>query len=405
MYVKNIKASNFKTFKSISVEFGKVCYLIGENSSGKSNFIQILTFIRDIQESGLENAIQMQGGIEYIKNLSLPKSEPTSISITLSLEDDDSDMVFINRKFASKFKGREFTYSFSLNEYGQSFKVINDELVYRGYIQEEQNKSEVVLRFKRGPKNTVSTNIKNESSLDIKPRDLFPTFILRSDKRGLMFETLRVFGVADFVSGFAVYDFDPKLPKKATRITGKAELEEDGSNLSLAISKINKSSKDKKEFFALIRDLLPNVAELDIEQLADKSMIFKLREKFSKKFLPASLLSDGTVNIVALITALYFERKEIIVIEEPERNLHPYLISRIVSMIEEVSKRKQIIITTHNPELINHADINNVYFIYRDNSGYSEITKIIDKHKIIKFLENDIGLEELFIQNILKDIQ
>ena len=37
-----------------------------------------------------------------------------------------------------------------------------------------------------------------------------------------------------------IFDFDPKLPKKATPITGKIDLEEDGSNLAIVRANASK---------------------------------------------------------------------------------------------------------------------------------------------------------------------
>ncbi len=71
-----------------------------------------------------------------------------------------------------------------------------------------------------------------------------------------------------------------------------------------------------------------------VEKFADKSLIFKLREIYSEnQYLPAPFLSDGTICITALIIAVYFDRKPLLMIEEPERNIHPYLISRLVNMM------------------------------------------------------------------------
>jgi len=63
------------------------------------------------------------------------------------------------------------------------------------------------------------------------------------------------------------------------------------------------------------------VSGLGVEKFADKSLLFSLTETYARgKDLPASLVSDGTINITELIVALYFERKPVAVIEEPERS-------------------------------------------------------------------------------------
>ena len=52
------------------------------------------------------------------------------------------------------------------------------------------------------------------------------------------------------------------------------------------------------------------------------------------------------------MVALYFQDRSVIIIEDPEGNLHPNLIAKLVAMMEDVSEQKQIIVTTHNPELV-----------------------------------------------------
>ena len=102
------------------------------------------------------------------------------------------------------------------------------------------------------------------------------------------------------------------------------------------------------------------------------------------------------------IIALYFEKKELIIIEEPERNIHPSLISKLISMMKEASKKKQIIITTHNPEFVKNADLKSLLLISRDKQGFSTISRPLEKEEIKIFLRNEIGIDELYIQNLLE---
>jgi len=72
-----------------------------------------------------------------------------------------------------------------------------------------------------------------------------------------------------------------------------------------------------------------------------------------------------------------------------------------MSMFDEVSKKRQIIITTHNPEIIKYSSLKNILFISRDNNGFSNITKPAQNEEVRIFLANEIGIDELFIQNLL----
>ena len=124
--------------------------------------------------------------------------------------------------------------------------------------------------------------------------------------------------------------------------------------------------------------------------------------KSKNKYLPASLISDGTINLTALIIALYFEKKQICIVEEPERNIHPYLISKVIDMMKDASQNKQIIISTHNPEIVKYAGLENILLVSRDKDGFSTITRPVEKDEIKIFLENEMGIEELYVQNLLE---
>jgi predicted ATPase len=167
------------------------------------------------------------------------------------------------------------------------------------------------------------------------------------------------------------------------------------------LKKILADKKNREQFLYLMRNLLPFINKMDVEKFADKSLLVKLQEAYYKEYLPATLISDGTINLTALILALYFEEKPLIIIEEPERNIHPHLISKVVEMMKEASENKQIIVTTHNPEVVRYAGLENLLLIYRDKEGFSHISRPADKIEVKTFLEQEIGIEELYVENLL----
>jgi predicted ATPase len=113
------------------------------------------------------------------------------------------------------------------------------------------------------------------------------------------------------------------------------------------------------------------------------------------------MVSDGTINILALIIALYFEKRPVTIIEEPERNIHPFLISKLVEMLKDASSSKQVIVTTHNPEMVKQVAIEDILLISRDADGFSRLSRPFTRKEIRTFLEHEIGIEDLFIQNLL----
>lgn len=415
MNIKKLRVKNFKSFKDLDIELGNFNVLIGANASGKSNFVQIFKFLRDIANSGLNNAISMQGGVEYLRNLNIGYSENLSIEVV-------SDQKFRLPGSRTKegligTKIYETTYDFALKfkQKGTGFEVAKDNLTQKcKFVKLGTQKKKIVeikeigdgeIIISRSPNGKINFSLsKPPEQIPIKENDIYPLFLLgeKIEPNRLLLELLYFFPVAEIFKEVLIYDFDPKLSKKATQITGKAELEEDGSNLSIILKNITEEKERRRKLFNLINDLLPFISNLDVEKFADKSLLFKLQEKYFKnQYLPASLISDGTINITALIIALYFEKKSLTIIEEPERNIHPYLISKVVDMMKDASQKKQIIVTTHNPEIVKYAGLDNILLVSRDEDGFSTISRPADKEEVKIFLQNQIGIEELFVQNLL----
>ncbi len=418
MTIKTIHVKNFKSFKELQVDLGKFNVLIGANASGKSNFIRVIEFLRDIERHGLDNAIQLQGGREYLTNLNIGVGESLSVEVVLSEGAGKTGPIIASSKDGKNhlfLDDPEVSYSFSIHfrKKGAGFDVLDDRLVFKGDFKTWSRTAEAGERVHRQHDGvgevvvrrdgeTISVKAIPPEGLSLAEYEVMP-WLLRGNvpQRSLVLEHAEsVTGRP--LQGIAIYDFDPKLPKKATPITGKADLEEDGSNLAIVLKNIIGNADRKRKLENLLGDLLPFVAGLQVEKFADKSLLFSLRETYAKKqSLPASLISDGTINVTALIAALYFEKKPVAIIEEPERNIHPSLISKVVAMMKDASQGKQIIVTTHNPEVVRHADVGDVLLVSRNGEGFSTISRPSENKDVQVFLQNEMGLEELFVENLL----
>jgi len=414
MAIKRIRVSNFKSFKELDLELGKFNVVVGANASGKSNFISIFGFIRDIANEGLDNAVSLQGS-EYLTNIGI--SQPQTLSLKITLGSQGFGLRVADSVFASVDEA-DYEFSLRFESKPAKFKIVKDllklKVSYTNFAKAKNGKLQNVKVVGAG-----SITIRNEKGTpkfrvnrprDLKTRtakDLFPPFMREKLKpTALLLQTPFFFfpPLETTLSNMSIYDFDPKLSKKAVPVAGKSELEEDGSNLSLVLKSIVGNEEKKRKFSNLIRDLLPFVDDLDTDKFADKSLLFKLRENYFKNtYFPASFISDGTVNISALLVALYFEDKPIGIIEEPERNIHPHLISKVMDMMKDASKKKQIIVTTHSPEIVKHADLADILLVSRDKNGFSTISRPSEKKEVKIFLKNEMGVDELYVQNLLGD--
>lgn len=71
MNIRTIHVSNFKSFSDETISFNRLNVLIGANASGKSNVIALFRFFTNIINYGIDNAISMLGGMEYLLNANI----------------------------------------------------------------------------------------------------------------------------------------------------------------------------------------------------------------------------------------------------------------------------------------------------------------------------------------------
>jgi predicted ATPase len=402
MKINKIYVQNFKSFKELEIELKDLNILLGQNSSGKSNFIQIFKFLADISRYNLDDAISLQGGVDLLKNFNCAESDTLVIRVNSAGE----GAMILDRKEGDSTSTQlveivESDYEFGLSFKNKSYQIRKDLLKVKfRYAGVEPSEDASFYE---------ATIVKKASSIEISPSAFnFPAFIkrIKPQSDSLLLEPRSPNFILQhplsFLSQLSSFDFDPKLPKRAAFITGKNELQEDASNLSIVLKKISRDKVEKTKFLRYMRYLLPFVSNIDISSHDDRSIYFKLQEKYSQKAsIPASSLSDGTINLASLVIALFFDPSPLVFIEEPERNLHPSLIAKVVELIKTASKKKQIVITTHNPEIVRYSSLDNILLIKRDSSGSSRITLPSMNTNISAFLDNDIGLGELFVNNLL----
>lgn len=419
MPIKRIHIENFKSFSSLDVELSRFNVIIGSNAAGKSNFISAFRFLRDIARHGVVNAIAMQGGADYIRNTKIGTGRDLVVKVTYEPEprEENHDRTGKGESLL-EIRTCESSYEFALrfDTSGDGFSITSDRLSIGCEISScsvASDRKDAHQVIGRGSIQVSSDNgvvryaVNIPSGCPLSENDIIPIFF-RGKKlpaRTLLLETFYGYPLPHFEKFFdriAIYDIDPKLPKRGVVITGKRELEENAGNLALVVKTILENPEKKRKFANLLRDVLPFVEEFSVQKFMDISLILTMREKYAKsRDLPASSLSDGTIAIFAMIIALYFEDRPFIIIEEPVSHIHPFLVARLMRMMKEASEKKQVMITTHSTEVVRHTSLDDILLISRDNEGFSVISRPGDKEEVRTFLANEIGIEELYVQNLL----
>lgn len=411
MKIKRLKVENFKSYKKINITLNNLNFIIGGNATGKSNFVNILKFFNDIIEFGIDDAILLQGGIKYLFNSNSRKDSYILLNIEVDLFEEQERIARIYPVEKRLYLPYGFEYSIKIkpNARGDGYRVIKEKMniIFNGFEKEKEQLKKVDnlnLNISKDADGKIIDNL--NKNIDDSDELITLNYLIKLMKNnGLLLNNFfSSFGIIyRYNSKIKIYNFDVNLLKSPSTIVARSELEEDGANLVNIIQQLLKNRSKKEKLNKIIKMVLPFIDDIKIENNVNKSVFFKVKESYNKNEFPSYMLSDGTVNILAVIVALYFqEDNEVIVLEEPEKNVHPKLLSTIVSILEDVSLKKQIFITTHNPYIIKEANLNDILLVSRNETGISTISKPANDEKIKRFLENDLGIEDLFVDGILK---
>ncbi len=414
MPVKLLEVRNFRSFRHISLELGQFHLVIGSNASGKTNFIQAFKFLRDISLQGLNNAVSLQGGADFIRNVYSRSDAPVEFLLDYDLEEQVPFYVGLKGNVPVFLSTHKVRYHLILifTENGSDIIVDSEDLILTGSIcpeGENLKDEEIIGSLNIHRKGASLTANLNHSGKAVTPfKDFFicvPRSSKLSPKETLLFSETDIPGIPriDRIFGkIKFFELDPRIQKSALPLIGRTELEEDTRNLALVLRNILHDPDRKKVFFNLLLNMLPFITDIEVENYMDIALFVKIREIYgNKNYLPSFLISDGTLNVIAIIIALYFDNSPVVLFEEPEKGIYPLLFGSLLDMFKEVRERRQILITTHHPEMLKRANIDEILMIGRDKDGFSIITRPADKLSVRSFIEHEIGIDELFLQDLL----
>ena len=158
-----------------------------------------------------------------------------------------------------------------------------------------------------------------------------------------------------------------KLPKAAVPKPG-IELDASGENLA-AVLDVMQNSSDRSAFEAVqsaLHSAIPTLGGIVLPPGTSPPGAKALEYILSRNgrgpvTIPGSLASGGALLLTAYLTLAYSRTPGLLLIEEPENGLHPSRLEMVLALLRKMSRgevgncRRQVVVTTHNPLLLNYA--------------------------------------------------
>lgn len=318
--LKRVSIQNFKSLKDVTLDLQKVNLLIGPNNAGKTNFLKALEYEGKLNANTTE---------ENFSNLVFKKRINDRFSIELEYGKDNNTVFFICE--------------------------VDKNIVFKRIDTISKSGERI-----RGDSSTY------DSSILIK-----------------------------FVGKLMVYRIDPtKLIKPGPVGNGELSVSYDGSNLvgflDFLLGRYRKTIFEEVEVF--LQRCIPEFNEIvlyDSEATEDLKNMFK-GKSFKKLGLTnneqgitywADELSEGTLYFLVLLCIINQPNPpKVLLLEEPEKGIHPRRIREVMDFIFRLAAEKdiQIILTTHNEHVLDEFSTRpeSVFVFDKDEEGATYVRNL-----------------------------
>lgn len=106
-----------------------------------------------------------------------------------------------------------------------------------------------------------------------------------------------------------------------------------------------------------------------LEQEAGKVLLRWVGSQSDKVF-GSHLTSDGSLRLFCLMTLLNMPSvrlPHVMLLDEPELGLHPHAMILVAEMLERLSKKRQILLATQSPFLVDRFELENIIVAHANN--------------------------------------
>ncbi len=314
MEIKQLNIQNYKSIEKIELKnLNPFSVFVGPNASGKSNIFESIEFLNVYNKSAnLIDTIRLFGKAEDVFN----RNSNSVISINFQLD--------------------------NISPY-----------------------CEVVARLK--PENNAAS------------------YVSRQDKESLIFHSteetinsLKKLDDFEFEELKRFYNFtrlfinNPKI--KRHNYLDDSRLNADASNLESVLKRVLINEDKRSMILEELNLLIPGFEKIEIRSDeitgTDSLLIF---ERGSDKPFAKHLISDGTYNIIALLTAIYQsdDGPQFLCIEEPENGLNPFVAKEFVRIFRNACEDYGhfIWINTHSQSILSELKQEEVIIVDKINGG------------------------------------
>ncbi len=341
--IKSIRIKNFRCLRDVTVALDSLTVLVGPNGSGKSTLLDAIVTLARLTRSPLHGK---SGEFDFGR----PGWQGSaSFEQAVFAQNPRSDIHFDAELTSPTGEGR---YTVILGRHDNRLQVMAETLRWVGNgldVDLDLERDSIELKAYREP---VSLRLPRDATLP------FRVYPLRHElaehpvvRAGLAVQ--RALGPSH------IHEFVPsRLAAPAPHLD---LMRSDGYGL---VSVLDEAlGRNRQSFENIERDLqalFPEVVGLVIQPFpkrrGEKELLLRMRSastSYQTIEVPAGMAPSGVLVVIALLWVLHFHPYAVVSLDEIEVHMHPWLLGKLLRMVEQIANDSQVLLATHSPETLN----------------------------------------------------
>ncbi|MGA9347881.1 MAG: AAA family ATPase [Anaerolineae bacterium] len=367
-----LRVKNYKSLEDVTVPLRPLTVFVGPNNAGKSNILDCLLFLRELLELGAPS-VHSRGGFQY-----LVWGGDLKRQIEIEL---DAQILGVS--------GSECPITYRVEIAGG---LTHYALVGETFLLRTDGEERKLLEF---PAESGLALMWDESGKPIGGLGVGTQRLYLSHCRdSTRYPTLSAF--AETVQNWAFHDFVPARMAQPGPAKKDLRLQKEGENVS---SVLHTFQSEYTQSFIEVEELLktgmPEIERLLAPLTEEGQTYLAIEERGIPWRIPSWAMSDGTLRFLGQLAALFSpDPPALACFEEPENCIHPGLLQLVVDVFKSASRKTQILVTTHSPDLLNFLDPEDLMIVEKKD-GKTQCREAKDVAGVKEALKT-LGLGELW---------
>lgn len=394
--ITELNVKNYKSIVDDTIELSNVNVLIGENGSGKSNYLEAVAMLSAAKDNRLDINGLSEKGVRVTKpNLTMSSflgkasKKAVAMNVLLNLKEKEYQIKskLVPQKVDDIYSEWNETEDISINGLALIALLFIDK-------KRQEKKAEDILNMVNDP------SLKDIGSLNKK----------------IIIDAIPAISLHNYTKDYLIYNLDTQALRGINNNSRTMPLGIYGEGLDVLLGDFSKEEwEELMEYSSLISwldDIVIDKSDklkFDGHKLGRSTSILYFRDKYMSKknnIFAAENSNEGVLHILFYL-ALFISKKtpKFFAIDNIETALNPKLCRVVMKEIAKlaIKHNKQVIITTHNPAILDglnlHDDKQRLFVIKRSDEGYTKSERI--KLKPTVEGEKNLKLSEMWMRGYL----